>query len=72
MGANFPSPGNPRQIATNMVLFEVGIVSSQIVFLLIVRKWQAVAGWAALIGLSYIVLVYTLVVRHKVINQAPS
>jgi len=55
-----------------MVLFEVGIVSSQIAFLLIVRKWQAVAGWAALIGLSYIVLIYTLVVRHRVINQAPS
>lgn len=63
---------NPRQVATNIVLFEVGIVSSQIAFLLIVRKWQAVAGWAALIGLSYIVLIYTLVVRHKVINQAPS
>lgn len=63
---------NPRQIATNIVFLEVGIIASQIAFLLIVRKWQAVTGWAALILLSYMVLCYTLFVRHKVLNQTPS
>eukprot|EP00040_Diaphanoeca_grandis_P040320 m.261682 g.261682 ORF g.261682 m.261682 type:complete len:404 (-) comp42805_c0_seq1:70-1281(-) len=61
---------NPRVVATNIVYFEVGIVATQFMFLLIVRKWEAVAEWAVLTGFSYIVLCYVLVVRRKIISQA--
>jgi len=60
---------NPRAVVTNLAYVEVGIVATQILFLLIVRKWQTVAEWAVLTGFSYIVLCYVLLVRNKVFSN---
>eukprot|EP00035_Acanthoeca_spectabilis_P001496 m.80620 g.80620 ORF g.80620 m.80620 type:complete len:484 (-) comp10917_c0_seq2:78-1529(-) len=59
---------HPRLVITNIVLLEVGVIVTQVAILCVVRKWQAVASWAVLITSSYLVLLYSLRIRRKVIT----
>lgn len=58
---------NPTHTATLLVYVQIAVVGMQLVFLLIIRKWEVVAAWCALMLASYLAIWYVLGVRRNVL-----